>query len=109
MNENTKADKNLNKHSRKEASQEDTLTTDDEEEEDPTAPPKVLYRLTIDYRLLNSGTKNDTSKVLSSSKVIEQNFQDSIVSTYVLSNQFFHLKLHKDSQKYFNLYVQHNT
>ena len=106
MNESTKADKNINKHSQKEASQDDE---EDEEDEDPTAPPKVLYRLTIDYRLLNKSTRNDTSIVLPSSEVIEQNFQDSIVSTYDLSNQIFHLKFHKNSQKYFNFYVQHNT
>ena len=58
---------------------------------------RVLYRLTIDMRAVNTATKNDTSIVLPTIETIERSFHSSIISTFDISNMFYNVAVHKDS------------
>ena len=94
----TKADKNADKVNRK-------------KQEKPTEPPKEtsqrqLYRLSIDFRSVNKATLNDCTISLPTLQSIENSFQGCYISTFDISNCFYHLKLNQKSKKYFNFYAR---
>ena len=94
----TKADKNLQKKEDKK------IKIYDVNNSKTTAPneDRVLYRLTIDMRAVNTATKNDTSIVLPTIETIERSFHSCIISTFDISNMFYNVAVHEDSMKYFN-------
>ena len=97
----TKADKNLQKKEEKKKIYDVNNSRIEESNED-----RVLYRLTIDMRAVNTATQNDTSIVLPTIETIERSFHSSIISTFDISNQFYNVAVHEDSMKYFNFYVE---
>ena len=54
---------------------------------------RVLYRLTIDMRTLNSANRNDTTIVLPTIESIERDFHGFNVTTLDLSNMFYNIKV----------------
>ena len=101
----TKADKDLQKADEKKSKIYDInnqkKTTPNED--------RVLYRLTIDMRAVNTATKNDTSIVLPTIETIERSFHNCIISTFDLSNMFYNIAVHEESIPFFNFYVHANT
>ena len=97
----TRADKNLEKQKEK---------TEASEQTPPSTPAeRVLYRLTIDMRSINSATRNDTTIVLPTIASIERNFHSCMITTLDIANQFYNVRLEEDSKKYFNFFVEEST
>ena len=67
---------------------------------------RVLYRITIDMRTLNSATRNDTTIVLPTIESIERDFHGCNITTLDLSNMFYNIKVHRNSTRFFNFYVE---
>ena len=60
-------------------------------------------------RLINSATHNDTKIVLPTKASIERNFHLCMITTLNIQNQFYNVRLHEDSNKYFNFFVEEST
>ena len=61
---------------------------------------KSLYRMTLDFRMINQITLNEKTSQLPSIQAIENNFYDAIVSTVDLSNCYPTIKLEESSRKF---------
>ena len=103
----TRADKNIARLNEKSQpandKQSDNKTTRAKQED------RVLYRLTIDMRTLNSATRNDTTIVLPTIESIERDFHGCNVTTLDLSNMFYNIKVSDDSIPFFNFYVEESV
>ena len=100
----TKADKYVMKKSPSKVTVVETRPLEPEPKEGEK--PRSLYRMTIDFRNLNKATKNEKTCQLPSVLSIENSFHDSYVTTLDLSNCYPSILLHKDSQNYFNFYME---
>ena len=65
-----------------------------------------LYRMTLDFRMINQVTLNEKTSQLPSIQAIENNFHNAIVSTVDLSNCYPTIELEESSRKFFNFYVE---
>ena len=72
-------------------------------EDDSDSSGKSLYRMTIDFRMINKVIINEKTSQLPSIKAIENDFNNSIVSTIDLSNCYPSIELEESSRKYFML------
>ena len=69
-------------------------------------PEKSLYRMTLDFRMINQITLNEKTSQLPSIQAIENNFHNAIVSTIDLSNCYPTIELEESSRRFFNFYVE---
>jgi hypothetical protein len=100
----TKADKYLVKHTKNDPiSKLETkpLKIDASEQSE-----KSLYRMTLDFRMINQITLNEKTSQLPSIQAIENNFHNAIVSTIDLSNCYPTIELEESSRRFFNFYVE---
>ena len=67
---------------------------------------RSLYRMTLDYRLLNKKTLNEKTSQLPSIQSIESKFFDSLVTTMDLANCYPSIIIKKSSRNYFNFFVE---
>ena len=67
---------------------------------------KSLYRMTLDFHMINQITLNEKTSQLPSIQAIENNFHNAIVSTIDLSNCYPTIELEESSMKFFNFYVE---
>ena len=75
---------------------------------DPSTPDsqRSLYRMTLDFRLLNKVTLNEKTAQLPSMQSIESSFFNSFVTTLDLSNCYPSIVIEKESRNYFNFFVE---
>ena len=75
---------------------------------DPTTPDtqRSLYRMTLDFRLLNLVTLNEKTAQLPSIQSIEANFFNANVTTIDLSNCYPSIEIAKSSRNYFNFFCE---
>ena len=101
----TRADKNIARlHEKSQLSDKKQQPNKDNKKED-----RVLYRLTIDMRTLNSATRNGTTIVLPTIESIERDFHGCNITTLDLSNMFYNIKVHRNSTRFFNFYVEESV
>ena len=60
-------------------------------------------------RSINSATRNDTTIVLPTIASIERNFHSCMITTLDIQNQIYNVRLHEDSKKFFNFFVEEST
>ena len=60
-------------------------------------------------RSINSATRNDTTILLPTIASIERNFHSCMITTLDIQNQFYNVRLHEDSKKFFNFFVKEST
>ena len=74
---------------------------------DPSTPDsqRSLYRMTLDFRLLNLVTLNEKTAQLPSIQNIEANFFNAHVTTVDLSNCYPSIEIAKSSRNYFNFFL----
>ena len=101
----TRADKNIARL--KEKSQ--LASAKQTQNKDPKHEDRVLYRLTIDMRTLNSATRTDTTIVLPTIESIERDFHGCNITTLDLSNMFYQIKVNANSTHFFNFYVEESV
>ena len=111
----TKATKNLQKQALKSQKAPKTRTLQPEQKTqlrteplDPATPDsqRSLYRMTLDFRLLNRKTLNEKTSQLPSIQSIESKFFDSYVTTMDLANCYPSIIVHKDSRNFFNFFCE---
>jgi hypothetical protein len=75
---------------------------------DPSTPDsqRSLYRMTLNFRLLNKVTLNERTAQLPSMQSIEASFFNSFVSTLDLSNCYPSILIEEESRNYFNFFVE---
>ena len=101
----SRADKNVARlHERSQSA-----STKQQHNKDTKKEDRVLYRLTIDMRTLNSATRNDTTIVLPTIECIERDFYGCNITTLDLSNMFCNIKVNANSTRFFNFYVEESV
>ena len=88
----TKADKTADKIKRK--------NREKSADQPKETAQRQLYRLSIDFRSVNKATLNDCTISLPTLQSIENSFQDCHISTFDISNCFYHLKLNQRSEEF---------
>ena len=63
---------------------------------------RSLYRMTIDFRQINSVTQNQKTSQLPSIQTMDVNFQNAYVSTIDLANCYPSIVIKESSRNYFN-------
>ena len=67
---------------------------------------RSLYRMTIDFRNLNSVTTKQRTSQLPSIQAMEVNFHDGFVTTIDLANYYLSIEIKESSRNFFNFYVE---
>ena len=102
--DNTKAGKNIQKHSQK-----TSKTQTQPLSEGTPDSQRSLYRMTIDFRAINQVTLNEKTSQLPSLQSIEANLHNALVSTIDLSNCYPSIEIEENSRNFFNFYVEHEV